>query len=375
MAWWLPISFVTDGHSRTLKIDGRTVRFRYAGPSVMRWAGKPPAPVVQALRWLNPDVAADLRGPLDFESSTPGACEARSGAQRAQSARLGATCFHAATRMARRLPYEWRFRVEAWPATCDPCTTREKTQDCSQAWVSYDIAPALKPNMTKAEPMTTEHELLTRITARPEVFGGKPIIRDMRISVELILSLLAQGVSHRAILDDYSDLEPEDIRACNAYARAVIAGDTLAAVSVRNTRNSSSTATTADVWRTGFATAGTMSRTRGSSGFRMFLRNAASRLDRFRMYGLLVVAISYRRRYDHHRRRDAGDRRRYLEVISERVRLKGIDAPEKGQLCENASGNLYPCGQERRHGKGNFESLSLTDLIGLSEPVRLQEPR
>ena len=34
-----------------------------------------------------------------------------------------------------------------------------------------------------------------------------------------------------------------------------------------------------------------------------------------------------------------------LEVIGERVRLKGIDAPEKGQLCENASGNLYPCGQ------------------------------
>ena len=83
--------------------------------------------------------------------------------------------------------------------------------------------------------MTTEHELLKRITARPDVFGGKPIIRDMRISVELILSLLAQGVPQSAILDDYPDLEPEDIRACNAYAHAVVAGDTLAAVSVRNT--------------------------------------------------------------------------------------------------------------------------------------------
>ncbi len=41
--------------------------------------------------------------------------------------------------------------------------------------------------------MTTEHELLSRITARPDVFGGKPIIRDMRISVELILSLLAKA--------------------------------------------------------------------------------------------------------------------------------------------------------------------------------------
>ena len=81
--------------------------------------------------------------------------------------------------------------------------------------------------------MKTEDELLKRITARPDVFGGKPIIRDMRVSVELILSLLAQGVSHGEILDDYPGLEPEDIRACNAYAHAVIAGDTLAAVSVK----------------------------------------------------------------------------------------------------------------------------------------------
>ena len=54
-------SYVTDGHSRTLKIDGRTVRFRHAGPRVMQWAGKPAAPVVQALRWLGPDDAADAR--------------------------------------------------------------------------------------------------------------------------------------------------------------------------------------------------------------------------------------------------------------------------------------------------------------------------
>ena len=55
------VSFVTDGHSRTVKIDGRTVQFRHAGPSVMQWAGRPAAPVVQALRWLGPDAAADAR--------------------------------------------------------------------------------------------------------------------------------------------------------------------------------------------------------------------------------------------------------------------------------------------------------------------------
>ena len=80
--------------------------------------------------------------------------------------------------------------------------------------------------------MPTNEELLQRITARPDVFGGKPIIRNLRISVELVLSLLTQGVAPEEILDDYPDLELEDIRACTAYAHAVIARDTLATISI-----------------------------------------------------------------------------------------------------------------------------------------------
>ncbi|MBI3247072.1 MAG: DUF433 domain-containing protein [Deltaproteobacteria bacterium] len=68
--------------------------------------------------------------------------------------------------------------------------------------------------------MTDEH-LLRRITVNSEIFGGKPIIRSMRISVELILSLLAQGEAQAAILDDYPDLEPDDILACLAYAKRI----------------------------------------------------------------------------------------------------------------------------------------------------------
>ena len=82
--------------------------------------------------------------------------------------------------------------------------------------------------------MATGDELLKRITSRPDVFGGKPIIRDMRISVELILSLLSQGETVESILADYPRLEPDDIQACMAYAHAVIAGDSLSAVSVRS---------------------------------------------------------------------------------------------------------------------------------------------
>jgi len=78
----------------------------------------------------------------------------------------------------------------------------------------------------------TDPVLLKRITADPEIFGGKPIIRGMRVSVELILSLLAQGEEPEQILADYPDLEPDDIRACVAYAHAVIANDSLDAVRV-----------------------------------------------------------------------------------------------------------------------------------------------
>ena len=80
--------------------------------------------------------------------------------------------------------------------------------------------------------MTIDQDLLKRITARPDVFGGKPITRNMRVSVELMLSLLSQGVEPGDILEDYRDLELEDIRACTACAHAVTAGDSLAAVSV-----------------------------------------------------------------------------------------------------------------------------------------------
>lgn len=77
-----------------------------------------------------------------------------------------------------------------------------------------------------------DEKLLGRITADPEIFGGKPIVRGMRISVELILSLFAQGETPEAILTDYPDLEPDDLRACLAYAHEAIAHDRLDSVHV-----------------------------------------------------------------------------------------------------------------------------------------------
>ena len=57
-----------------------------------------------------------------------------------------------------------------------------------------------------------------RITINPLQCGGKPCVRGMRIRVKDILDMLAGGATSEQILADYTDLEPEDIRACLAYA-------------------------------------------------------------------------------------------------------------------------------------------------------------
>ena len=73
--------------------------------------------------------------------------------------------------------------------------------------------------------MTTERQLLERITVRPDVFGGKPIIRDMRIAVEHILGMLAAGETAQSILKDYPYLESEDIQACLVFVHRSMAGE------------------------------------------------------------------------------------------------------------------------------------------------------
>ena len=81
--------------------------------------------------------------------------------------------------------------------------------------------------------MPDSQELLQRVTARPDVFGGKPIIRDMRIAVEHILGMLAAGETVETILQEYPELGPEDLRACFAYAYSVVAGESTQAVRLR----------------------------------------------------------------------------------------------------------------------------------------------
>jgi uncharacterized protein (DUF433 family) len=71
----------------------------------------------------------------------------------------------------------------------------------------------------------TEDELLERITIHPDIFGGKPIIRGMRIAVEHVLGMLAAGDSQDRLLQEYPFLEPADIQACLAYAHRSLSGE------------------------------------------------------------------------------------------------------------------------------------------------------
>ena len=59
---------------------------------------------------------------------------------------------------------------------------------------------------------------LTRITFNPQVMGGKPCIRGLRVTVGTLIGLLAAGRSHEEILRAYPYLEPEDIQQALAYA-------------------------------------------------------------------------------------------------------------------------------------------------------------
>lgn len=67
-----------------------------------------------------------------------------------------------------------------------------------------------------------EEELLKRITRKPGVCGGRPIIRGMRFAVEHVLNKMAGGWSVRSLLEQYDSLELEDIQACLLYAERVI---------------------------------------------------------------------------------------------------------------------------------------------------------
>ena len=63
-----------------------------------------------------------------------------------------------------------------------------------------------------------DNHLLQRITHNPDICHGKPCIRGLRYSVELILELLSSGMTTEEILADYDNLEQDDVYAALLFA-------------------------------------------------------------------------------------------------------------------------------------------------------------
>lgn len=67
-----------------------------------------------------------------------------------------------------------------------------------------------------------KNDLLKRITLNPEVCFGKPTVRNMRYPVEMLLDLMSAGMTAEEILEDYDDLEKEDLHACLLFASKLV---------------------------------------------------------------------------------------------------------------------------------------------------------
>ena len=70
----------------------------------------------------------------------------------------------------------------------------------------------------------------SRIVADTDVLVGKPVIKGTRISVELVMDLLAAGYTPDQIRQQYDHVTLDDIHACLAYAREVISSERMFAV-------------------------------------------------------------------------------------------------------------------------------------------------
>lgn len=65
---------------------------------------------------------------------------------------------------------------------------------------------------------------LRRITSDPDVCHGQPTVRGLRYPVQTLLELLGSGMTFEAVLEDYADLEREDLLAVLEFAALAVGG-------------------------------------------------------------------------------------------------------------------------------------------------------
>ncbi len=72
-----------------------------------------------------------------------------------------------------------------------------------------------------------EQSYLERIVIDPDIMAGKPTVKGTRIPVDLVLKRLSQDLDTQALFESYPRLTPEDVKACIAYAQALVEGEEL----------------------------------------------------------------------------------------------------------------------------------------------------
>ena len=86
-------------------------------------------------------------------------------------------------------------------------------------WVHGVFAPASRPTGSYTPAMVNTQ--FDRITVNPDRFGGKPCIRELRISVSMVVQIVAAGKTIDEILAEYAYLEAEDVKQALAYSAAL----------------------------------------------------------------------------------------------------------------------------------------------------------
>jgi uncharacterized protein (DUF433 family) len=74
--------------------------------------------------------------------------------------------------------------------------------------------------------------LSSRITINPSICHGQPCVRGLRYPVEFLLDLLNSGMTFEEILEDYTDLERDDLRAALAFAARLIRSQGMGSVAL-----------------------------------------------------------------------------------------------------------------------------------------------
>lgn len=110
----------------------------------------------------------------------------------------------------------------AYPLADFTASDMAKEEDDSTVYHASFGKAAGSENIIGQNDLGRPSPLLDRITLNPKVCFGKPTIRNMRYPVETILDLLSAGMTVEELLEDYPDIEHEDILACLAFAAKMI---------------------------------------------------------------------------------------------------------------------------------------------------------